>query len=294
MGIKKGKGIYGENNNPIPYTFNNLEVIKRDNSVKKVTAVCHCGNTFTVSEYRVLTKRTKSCGCLKYRGEFIPYEVNKLKIVSYAGKNKFNKHLVNVECVCGSLFTAIETKIRKGRLVGCRKCGNERISESVTTHGMRKTKIYKVWQGMKKRCFNCKEKSYPGYGGRGITVCGEWLVSFDNFYKDMGPLYYAGAFIDRIDVNGNYEKSNCRWVDVLESNRNTRVITFIGRTPLYSILDAAESFGISKRSIRGRFYVRGEKMGSIYEPIKGKELVWPLFLNKITEINNYFLENPNA
>lgn len=92
-------------------------------------------------------------------------------------------------------------------------------------HGAGSTKIrhplYLKWCAMKRRCFNKNEKCYKNWGGRGITVCEKWL-SFENFARDMGPSFKPGLSLDRIDVNGNYEPNNCRWVTLAEQNRNKR------------------------------------------------------------------------
>ena len=86
-------------------------------------------------------------------------------------------------------------------------------------HGMSNTREYKAWQAMKKRC---NEKNNINYGGRGIKVCDEWRNSFLTFYNDMGDIP-EGMSLDRIDVNGNYDPSNCRWATYSEQNINKRI-----------------------------------------------------------------------
>ena len=91
----------------------------------------------------------------------------------------------------------------------------------MTKHGMTGSKIHGVWASMIQRCYNEKSDSFEYYGGRGITVAAEWLV-FENFMADMLPTYKPGLSIERIDVNGNYEKSNCKWIPMSEQPKNTR------------------------------------------------------------------------
>ncbi len=88
-------------------------------------------------------------------------------------------------------------------------------------HGKKGTSIYKCWQDMKARCNNINNQQYHDYGGRGIKVCDEWNNNFEQFYKDMGDRE-EGMQIDRIDVNGNYCKENCRWVTASVNARNKR------------------------------------------------------------------------
>lgn len=83
-----------------------------------------------------------------------------------------------------------------------------------------KTPEYRAWQDMLQRCNNPKSQSYKDYGARGVSVCERWLA-FDSFIEDMGPRP-DGRSLDRINNDGNYEPSNCRWADLTTQNRNTR------------------------------------------------------------------------
>lgn len=81
---------------------------------------------------------------------------------------------------------------------------------------------YKSWDNMKQRCSNPHKDHYEAYGGRGITVCDTWKQSFVTFLQDMGPKPSIKHSIDRINVNGNYEPSNCRWATQRQQNLNRR------------------------------------------------------------------------
>lgn len=95
-------------------------------------------------------------------------------------------------------------------------------------HGMYTTVEYIAWKNMKKRCYDKNYGAYKNYGNRGITVCERWLHSFSNFYADMGDRP-EGYSLDRINNNGNYEPTNCRWADKLTQSTNKRP-SLVGRS----------------------------------------------------------------
>jgi hypothetical protein len=90
-----------------------------------------------------------------------------------------------------------------------------------TIHGKWKSPEWNSWNHMKQRCLNPNHVKYPEYGGRGITVCERWL-KFENFYFDMGDKPSSIHTLDRIEVNGNYEPSNCKWSTPKEQSNNRR------------------------------------------------------------------------
>ena len=119
------------------------------------------------------------------------------------------------------------------------------------THGMSRTRIYKVWTGMLNRCRNPKDSRYDQYGGRGVTVCEEWY-KFENFYKDMGKCP-KGYHLDRMDNTRGYSPDNCRWVSVKQScrnKRNTRLIAYKGK--IKPISEWEEIFNFPRNLLTGR------------------------------------------
>lgn len=140
------------------------------------------------------------------------------------------------QCSCGGTSETRQWALRAGKARSCR-CLHREVT---VTHGLANTPVYACWQQMLQRCFNPKRKAYPDYGGRGITVCDRWNPkaggSFENFYEDMGECP-EGLTLDRIDVNGNYCKENCRWASwfVQVNNRRTGKNNTSGCTGVYEI-----------------------------------------------------------
>lgn len=141
------------------------------------------------------------------------------------------------KCDCGNSCLVMRSSLihKDTQSCGCLKSDNGKIFGienfkhspiGKATHGKSGTRLYNVWKGMKKRCYNSSEKYYCNYGGRNIAVCDEWKNCFDAFYEwAMSNGYDPNAprgkcTIDRINNDGNYEPQNCRWVDVATQNKN--------------------------------------------------------------------------
>ena len=134
-------------------------------------------------------------------------------------------------------------------------------------------KLHKVWVSMRQRCLNLNDKDYRHYGGRGITICEEWSV-FANFSRDMAADYAPGLSLDRMNNEGNYTPSNCRWATPLEQNNNRRGVHTL-RTPwgVLSVAEASRAAGIPEGTMRGRVK-RGVPLSDIFDPVViGKEKI---------------------
>lgn len=131
-------------------------------------------------------------------------------------------------CDCGKESHVNTNNLVQGttRSCGCLGIENrQNLKELSTTHGMTGTRTYKSWEKMLGRCFCKTDKKYPDYGARGITVSESWMT-FENFFSDMGEAP-ENHTLDRIDVNGNYCKENCRWADATTQARNRRNSTIV-------------------------------------------------------------------
>jgi len=148
----------------------------------------------------------------------------RLLVISQQGwkqqSNGKRKPLWLCQCDCGRRTVAQSGNLgRSTNSCGCIK--SEEMRSKLTKHGNLNHPIYGSWQAMKQRCYNPKMKAYHNYGGRGITVCDRWLDSFENFLEDMGERP-AGMTLDRINNDGNYEPSNCKWSVRAEQSYNQR------------------------------------------------------------------------
>lgn len=146
------------------------------------------------------------------------------------GINKKHKRRYALyKCFCGNEFEALCSNINRGLTKSCGCYNIMLIKDRSITHGLTSHRLYKTWNNMMQRCNNQNIKSYKDYGGRGITICNEWL-DIQNFINDMYPSFEEGLTLDRIDVNGNYCKENCRWATPIVQARNTRKIHKYNKT----------------------------------------------------------------
>lgn len=166
------------------------------------------------------------------------------------------KHIWLCKCDCGAYTEASIYHLKSG---ACRSCGCLRDDVaiercySMSRHNMAKTRIYRIWGGMIERCKNPNNKDYKNYGGRGVSVCKEWrdFVGFEEWAMKNG--YSESLTIDRINVNGNYEPSNCRWITNAEqqkNRRNTILVKYNGEE--HCLKDWARIIGIPYCTLHGR------------------------------------------
>lgn len=181
----------------------------------------------------------------------------RLTVISY--ENTRNQRSVwKCICDCGNTTCVTSNELKSGHTTSCGCYRNELARERALKHGFSKSKLLNKWKGMISRCENKKDVNYKNYGARGITVCNEW-----HDYETFCKWAYANGFdeskskremtLDRIDVNGNYEPSNCRFADWTLQQRNKRTnrcIEYNGEK--HCVSEWAELTGINYRTILNR------------------------------------------
>lgn len=242
---------------------------------------CDCGNAIIVPSKRLRNGMTKSCGCLKDGIElpFSPIPKKCLRSDNNVPKNDltgqrfgrltvlgidktWNGKGVRYQCVCdcGNIVKTKAHNLLCGdtQSCGCITLDRLRTSPPRETHGATKggnlERLFVIWCGMRHRCEKEYASRYKRYGGRGIKVCDEWhdYLKFKDWALKNG--YDDTLSIDRIDINGNYEPSNCRWATSKEQANNrgsNKTIEYNGETKTVS--EWADIVGISKQLLYRRF-----------------------------------------
>lgn len=185
-----------------------------------------------------------------------------MKLIKNLGTRLYgNKRREFGEFLCTFCKQFVERELAQGEKG--KSCGNCEESEEIRNnykHGESFTNLYQVWANMKYRCLNTNSQAYKNYGGRGITICDEWL-EFTPF-RDwaLNNNYQEGLEIDRIDNNGNYEPSNCKWSTYKENTRHRRgqkiknmeeanEIRYLYATEKYIQKELAKMYGVTQTMI---------------------------------------------
>ncbi len=181
------------------------------------------------------------------------------EIVGYPKPDGNGKKFI-CKCLCGNIKTVAYSLMKRGlsKSCGCFRSENASILISLREHkhNLSKHPLYRIWAGMRNRCYNKKDKGYKDYGGRGIFVCDEWKNDFKPFYDwAISAGWKKGLKNDRRDNDKGYSPQNCRFVNDSVSMRNTRRNVFIeynGETMV--ITDWAKKVGITTESLKKRLY----------------------------------------
>ena len=255
--------------------------------------LCECGNTKEIMANSVIRGEIKSCGCLnkeidKKYIDSIGVKFNKLTIREIFRKEikKNNKVktvvFANCVCECGNIKEIRAINVISGATKSCGCLHGE-------NHGETRTRMHRIWGLMKDRCLNENNQNYNDYGGRGIDICNEWKKSYLSF-KDwaLNNGYSDELTLDRIDFDGNYEPSNCRWVTISEQQNNKRsniYITHNGETKTLS--QWCNIYGANRETIKRRL-AKGLTFEQAFDKNLGKYFYNGeyLSLKAIAKLNN--------
>lgn len=208
---------------------------------------------------------------------------NRLTVIERVENDKHGKARWLCECDCGNFTTASSGDLKSGNTKSCGCFISDITKARNTKHGKSTTRIYTEYQTMKARCYYPKHSYFHLYGGRGITVCDEWLNDFQTFYNwAMSHGYADNLTIDRINTDGNYTPENCRWVTNKQqqnNRRNNRLITYKGETKPVS--QWAEEYGIYYNTLLYRVRNGWSVEKALTTPCRHKKTA-----EKFSELNN--------
>lgn len=188
----------------------------------------------------------------------------KLVVVGTATRGKSNKVRWLCVCDCGEEAVVLSNYLRRGDTKSCGCIAPQRCK----TKGASSLPEYKSWQGMKSRCYRIKNTKYKSYGGRGISVCPEWVDSFDRFYEDMGKKPTPLHTIDRIDNDGDYTPDNCRWATRREQSRNTQRSRFLDYNGVKKNMeDWADEAGLTSGTLSKRLKLGWSMEKALTKPV---------------------------
>jgi hypothetical protein len=194
----------------------------------------------------------------------------KLTAIQFSHMSKNSMQYWVFECDCGNKITKRRQHVQKSN--GITSCGcdfKQKQQILQKKHGFFGTPIYNIWAHMIARCHYEFNDSYEIYGARGIKVCKLWRESFINFYSDMGDRPTSKHSIDRIDVNGNYCKENCRWATAKQqcnNKRNNFNVEYEGE--IYTVSQLADEYLIDKRALRNRIVRGWDIEDALFTPIR--------------------------
>lgn len=189
--------------------------------------------------------------------DLIGQKFNRLNVIRRIENDRHGKAQWLCKCECGNECIASTSGLKSGNNQSCGCLREETFTNQ--KHGKRNTRLYRIYSHIKGRCYDVNDRAYLYYGGRGIVMCDEWLADFQTFYDwAMMNGYRDDLTIERKDVSGNYEPSNCCWATMSEQSNNKRcniVITFNGKTQ--NLKQWADELGVSYTKLYQRICVRG-------------------------------------
>jgi hypothetical protein len=253
--------------------FGRLVVIgqgPRKNGKRTWECKCGCGGLRTTTSSYLKSGREVSCGCRSNIIDITGERYGRLTVLKYSHTEE-GKAMWFCACECGEKTIIQGNLLRNGHTKSCGCLRLEILEATRTSHGLcnKEPRLYEIWNGIKARCNRKNHRAYEDYGGRGIKVCPEWNNDFKDFCEwAMKNGYEEDLSIDRIEVNGDYEPSNCRWTTVQEQSRNRRSNVKIEiNGEIKTITEWSEISGISYSTLRNR-WKKGWPTDQLFTPVK--------------------------
>lgn len=193
----------------------------------------------------------------------------RLTVIREHHRNEHGTYYWECVCDCGKKTVVSCSNLNSGQTKSCGCLGKECKPPIVIKHGNSRSKLYKIWHAMKQRCLNPHDANYNRYGGRGITVCDEWLT-FEPFMKwAIANGYVEGELdLDREDNDKGYNPENCRFISHRDNLKNThRKLHDVIRGEDITLSDAADKYGLKYQSIYTR-YKRGKRGDELIEGLE--------------------------
>lgn len=238
---------------------------------------CECGEQRWAQTGQLKSGNVRSCGCTKLKkrpaSDLTGKKFARLTVLRLEHKN--GKCGWACRCECGKETWAQTADLTKGRMASCGCFRSERARTHNTKHGhckgLRSSRTYTIWLGMRDRCTRSNNAAYFRYGGDGIQVCSEWLNSFDAFLRDMGEAP-PGLTLERSNNDFDYAPDNCRWATRTEQANNTRrnhKITAFGKTQ--TLAEWSKETGLGYGTLCSRLNkLKWLPERALTEPVNGK------------------------
>lgn len=202
--------------------------------------------------------------------DLVGKKFGKLTVIKKSNRKDVKHSWWICQCACGCICEKRQDLLVHGKVEYCNRFCDEKYDD-LSMKNVGKQRLHNIWSLMKSRCYNKNNKSYHIYGGRGISVCDEWKNDYECFKNWAESNGYSDELtIDRIDVNGNYEPNNCRWITIEKqqnNRRNNKRITIGNST--HTIAEWSKISGVSQTTIWARIFKYGwNSEKSVFTPAK--------------------------
>lgn len=233
--------------------------------------ICDCGNSreATASSLkRGEVTACQSCMTARRQHDLSGQKFGSLLPLHTTGFDSNGSYIWQCRCDCQTITYVSTGDLNSGNISSCRDCGYASAALKRTTHGLSRSAIYRRFQAMHNRVYNPNHNYFHVYGGRGIRVCQRWH-DFENFVADMANSFSPELQLERIDNDGHYEPSNCRWATPREQSNNTRSNRLISwNDETHTLTEWSRILGINPHTINARLRYGWSIERTFTEPVR--------------------------